>query len=215
MACRHGSLTKCCPGDAGWSAVRLPLPTLLAHPLSSYTHAHTNTHTLSWFSSLSAVPTPRRPFGEALRGLLAAEARGARVLSLTPYARPPPHLPTGSGAVRCELRTPSGAACSVTLAGPSDLLGNQVRLEWAGGLGLQLESVALRAAWCSWQCGTAAQAAPSFSTARGMVTPCAAGWPQRLGFTPDALSRPCFVPPGFSLACLPCRSSCSTRCGRP
>lgn len=143
MACRHGSLTKCCPGDAGWSAVRLPLPTLLAHPLSSYTHAHTNTHTLSWYGSLSAVPTPRRPFGEALRGLLAAEARGARVLSLTPYARPPPHLPTGSGAVRCELRTPSGAACSVTLAGPSDLLGNQVRLEWAG---------AWAYSWRAWQC---------------------------------------------------------------
>ncbi|KAL4422493.1 hypothetical protein ABPG75_008690 [Micractinium tetrahymenae] len=102
----------------GYADLRLLAPNAELRLLLAGVSAMVNQHNL-------------RPFGEALRGVLAAEARGLQVLSLTPFARPPPHLPAGSGAVRCEARTPNGASCSVTLGGPADLLGNKELVQYA------------------------------------------------------------------------------------
>jgi len=72
------------------------------------------------------LPSLRRFFGEALRALLTLEVRQLEVTQLVQLDRPPAQLPGGTSAVRCEVRTPSGAAATVTLGGPAGLLKNKV-----------------------------------------------------------------------------------------
>jgi hypothetical protein len=55
---------------------------------------------------------------EALRALLAAEARQLTVTSVRECERLPPHLPKGCSAVVCDVCCASGAAATVSLAGP-------------------------------------------------------------------------------------------------
>ena len=75
---------------------------------------------------------PLRFLGEALRALLTLEVRQLELAQLVQLGRPPAHLPSGTSAVRCDVRTPSGATATVTLGGPADLLKNKVRAGWFG-----------------------------------------------------------------------------------
>jgi hypothetical protein len=58
--------------------------------------------------------------------VLASEASRLDLLELQAVERTPGHLPPGAAAVRCEVRTPSGATCTVVLGGPLELLKNKV-----------------------------------------------------------------------------------------
>ncbi len=57
--------------------------------------------------------------GEALRAVLVLELRTCRVSGIMPCDRPPANLPEGCVAVRCHVRTTSGAATTVVLGGPA------------------------------------------------------------------------------------------------
>ena len=65
--------------------------------------------------------------------MLAVEVRGLEVLQLAPCDRAPAHLPHGSGAMRCEVRSTGGAHCTVTLGGPMDILKNKASGQRAVG----------------------------------------------------------------------------------
>ena len=56
--------------------------------------------------------------GEALRAVLVLEVRRATVTSTTPCERLPAHLPPGSSALRCSIRSQSGATALAVLGGP-------------------------------------------------------------------------------------------------
>ncbi|PSC70291.1 AT-rich interactive domain-containing 4-like [Micractinium conductrix] len=96
----------------GWRDVRLLAPNAELRLLLAGVSQVVNTESL-------------RLFGEALRGLLAAEVRCLQVAAVTPLERPPPHLAQGAGAARCQVTTASSALCMVTLGGPTDLLENK------------------------------------------------------------------------------------------
>ncbi|GFH16869.1 uncharacterized protein HaLaN_13381 [Haematococcus lacustris] len=55
--------------------------------------------------------------GEALRALLVLEMRGLTLLSTLPCAKTPANLPVGCSALRCEVRTVSGAQVTAILGG--------------------------------------------------------------------------------------------------
>lgn len=71
--------------------------------------------------------TGRRHLGEALRALLVLEVRQARLAGRQACERTPAHLPPGCAALRCALRSASGAAASVVLGGPLPGAGSGVR----------------------------------------------------------------------------------------
>ena len=58
--------------------------------------------------------------GEALRAVLVAELRTCRVSGVTACDRLPANLPEGRVAVRCYVRTASGATTTVVLGGPAE-----------------------------------------------------------------------------------------------
>lgn len=62
----------------------------------------------------------RSYLGEALRAVLVAEVRAARVISCHPPDRRPAHLPSGCDAVKASLRSVSGGRVSVILGGPPE-----------------------------------------------------------------------------------------------
>jgi len=51
--------------------------------------------------------------------VLVLELRTCRVSGIMPCDRPPANLPEGCVAVRCHVRTTSGAATTVVLGGPA------------------------------------------------------------------------------------------------
>ena len=58
--------------------------------------------------------------GEAIRAMLVAELRTCRVSGITACDRLPANLPEGCAAVRCFVRTASGATTTVVLGGPAE-----------------------------------------------------------------------------------------------
>ena len=58
--------------------------------------------------------------GEAIRAMLVAELRTCRVSGITACDRLPANLPEGCTAVRCFVRTASGATTTVVLGGPAE-----------------------------------------------------------------------------------------------
>ncbi len=54
-----------------------------------------------------------------MRAVLVLELRTCRVSGVTPCDRTPANLPEGCAAVRCHVRTTSGAATTVVLGGPA------------------------------------------------------------------------------------------------
>ncbi len=80
----------------------------------------------------------------ALRGFLAAEARALEVVACVPLPRPPGALPPGTGAVRAEVRTASGAVAAAVLAGPPALLADAAVVRHALRQALAADALALQ-----------------------------------------------------------------------
>ena len=61
-----------------------------------------------------------RALGLGVRAFLVKEMRCLSLQSSEPCAKAPAHLPPGSAAVRCTVRTSSGTAVDVVLGGHAE-----------------------------------------------------------------------------------------------
>ncbi|KAJ9510596.1 hypothetical protein QJQ45_027480 [Haematococcus lacustris] len=82
--------------------------------------------------------------GEALRALLVLEMRGLTLLSTLPCAKTPANLPVGCSALRCEVRTVSGAQVTAILGGQPSVLQNHALVEHALRMTLVADSLSLQ-----------------------------------------------------------------------
>ncbi|KAK9844911.1 hypothetical protein WJX74_008601 [Apatococcus lobatus] len=102
----------------GWEDVRLLAPHAELRLLVCGQPSLIDAHRLSFL-------------GEALRAILVLEVRRATVTSTTPCERLPAHLPPGSSALRCSIRSQSGATSLAVLGGPPSVLSNPGLVEHA------------------------------------------------------------------------------------
>ncbi|KAK9814581.1 hypothetical protein WJX72_008178 [[Myrmecia] bisecta] len=102
----------------GWAAVRLLAPHAELRLLACGQSLLIDAHRLSFL-------------GQALRAMLVMELRLLSVISCVPCDRVPAHLPPGCMAVRCSIRTHSGAHATVVLGGPANVLQDETLVEHA------------------------------------------------------------------------------------